>query len=138
MYMANSLEARVPFLDHRFVEFAFNIPSNYKIRNGTEKFILRRAAKKILPDEILERKKHGFSVPIKMWFRESRDIIDQYMDKDVLRQVKYLNADKVTQVWDKHKRNKGNYEFFLWKVLNYVMWWEEYMMTDKQKGAKVI
>ena len=138
MSMANSLEARVPFLDHRFVEFAFNIPSDYKIRNGTEKFILRRAAKKILPDEILERKKHGFSVPIKMWFRESRDIIDQYMDKDVLRQVKYLNADKVTQVWDKHKRNKGNYEFFLWKVLNYVMWWEEYMMTDKQKGVKVM
>ena len=127
MSMANSLEARVPFLDHRFVEFAFNLPSDYKIRNGVEKFILRKAAKKILPDNVLKRKKHGFNVPIQIWFRESRDIIDQYLDCGVLNQVKYLNAEKVTRVWDKHKRNRGDYEFFLWKVLNYVMWWEGYI-----------
>ena len=126
MSMANSLEARVPFLDHRFVEFAFNIPSDYKIRNGIEKFILKRAAKKILPDKVIERKKHGFNVPIKMWFRESRDIIDQYMDKDILKQVEHLNAEKVTRVWNKHRRNRGDYEFLLWKVLNYVIWWKEY------------
>jgi len=138
MSMANSLEARVPFLDHRFVEFAFNLPSDYKIRNGVEKFILRKAAKKILPDNVLERKKHGFNVPIQIWFRESRDIIDQYMDMGVLKQVKYLNAEKVTRVWGKHKWNRGDYEFFLWKVLNYVMWWEMYMTADKQDGAEMI
>lgn len=131
MSMANSLEARVPFLDHRFVEFAFNIPSDYKIRNGVEKFILKRAAKKILPDNVLKRKKHGFDVPIKAWFRESRDIIDKYMDKDLLKQVEHLNAEKVLWIWNKHRRNRGDYEFLLWKVLNYVLWWEEYMVVDK-------
>lgn len=131
MSMANSLEARVPFLDHRFVEFAFNIPSDYKIRDGVEKFILKGAAKKILPDKVIERKKHGFNVPIKIWFRESRDIIDHYMDKELLKQVEHLNAEKVTRVWNKHRRNRGDYEFFLWKVLNYAIWWEEYMVVDK-------
>lgn len=125
MSMANSLEARVPFLDHHFVEFAYNIPSHYKIYNGTEKYILKKAARRILPKEVIERKKHGFSVPIKAWFKESGDIINQYMDKDTLKQVECLDAEKVQEVWRKHRSGRGDYEFLLWKVLNYIVWWND-------------
>lgn len=125
MTMGNSLEAREPFLDYRLVEFAFNIPSRYKIRNGEEKYIFKKAIDNILPREIVGRKKHGFNVPIKQWFRESKDIIDQYMSKDRLKKVDYIDAEKVTRIWERHKLG-GSYEYLLWKVLNYVIWWEQY------------
>ena len=125
MTMGNSLEAREPFLDYRLVEFAFNIPSRYKIKNGEEKYIFKKAIDNILPREIVGRKKHGFNVPIKQWFRESKDIIDQYMSKDRLKKVDYIDAEKVTRIWERHKLG-GSYEYLLWKVLNYVIWWEQY------------
>ena len=125
MTMGNSLEAREPFLDYRLVEFAFNIPSRYKIKNGEEKYIFKKAINNILPREIVGRKKHGFNVPIKQWFRESKDIIDQYMSKDRLKKVDYIDAEKVTRIWERHKLG-GSYEYLLWKVLNYVIWWEQY------------
>jgi len=126
MTMGNSLEAREPLLDYRLVEFAFNIPSRYKIKNGEEKYILKKAVSSILPREIVKRKKHGFNVPIKRWFRGSKDLIEHYMSRDFLKKVDYINADRVARVWERHK-NGGSYEYLLWKVLNYAVWWEEYM-----------
>ncbi len=126
MTMGNALEAREPLLDYELVEFAFNIPSKYKIKNGVEKYIFKKAVSRILPREIVKRKKHGFNVPIKQWFRESKDIIDQYMSKEMLKKVDYIDAEKVMRIWERH-RNGWNYEYLLWKVLNYVIWWEQYL-----------
>ena len=66
--MAHSLEVRVPFLDHRVVEFAAGLPSSYKLHGFTGKYLLKKAVKHLLPKEILQRKKKGFGVPLAKWF----------------------------------------------------------------------
>ncbi len=68
MAMGVSLEGRVPFLDHKFVELAMSIPSAMKTRNGTLKHILKKAVRGVIPDELIDRKKQGFGVPIYEWF----------------------------------------------------------------------
>ena len=80
MTMANSIELRVPFLDHKFLEFAASLPENFKVRNFTTKYIAKRALRKRLPREILQRKKVGFPVPYESWMRNElkdwvRDIL---------------------------------------------------------------
>lgn len=72
MSMAESLEGRVPFLDHHFVEFAFNIPGSLKYKNGVTKYILKKACEGILPDSVIYRKKMGFAAPIVRWFNKGR------------------------------------------------------------------
>ena len=81
MSMAASVESRVPFLDHKLVEFTVRLPERLKLRHGwTTKYVLRSAMKDVLPREILERKKMGFPVPIGKWFRgEFRSLIDEYV-----------------------------------------------------------
>jgi asparagine synthase (glutamine-hydrolysing) len=69
MAMANSVEARVPYLDHHLVEFAARLPVELKVRNGTTKYLLKKLAEQLLPREIVYRPKAGFPVPTKWWFR---------------------------------------------------------------------
>ena len=71
MSMGVSLEGRVPFLDHRFVELAMSIPTDVKTRNGTLKHILKRAVRGVIPDELIDRPKQGFGVPVYEWYQES-------------------------------------------------------------------
>ncbi len=80
MSMAASIESRVPFLDHKLVEYTAKLPEKFKIRKGETKWILREAMKGILPDEILTRSKMGFPVPIGSWLRnEYKHIVDEYV-----------------------------------------------------------
>lgn len=69
MTMAHSIEARVPFLDHKLTELALSLPPKYKIRNNAGKYILRKCMSTILPEEIFSRKKHGFILPLHKWLR---------------------------------------------------------------------
>ncbi|MBU4501894.1 MAG: asparagine synthase (glutamine-hydrolyzing) [Nanoarchaeota archaeon] len=127
MTMANSLEARVPFLDHNFVSFAYNIPSSHKIKNNVEKYILKQSVKELLAKDIVRREKHGFSVPIKKWFEEGKGLIGQELSAENLKKVPYLDVKAVQKMLKIHKSEKINFEQKLWKVLNYVMWWEMYI-----------
>src|SRR5206468_379705 len=70
MSMGVSLEGRVPFLDHKFVEFAMSIPENMKIKNGTLKYILKKSVRGVIPDELIDRPKQGFGVPVYEWLFE--------------------------------------------------------------------
>src|SRR5205085_5001583 len=80
MSMAASIESRVPFLDHKLVEFTARMPPEMKIRGGTTKWILREAMRGILPAEILNRPKMGFPVPVGQWLRgEFKDVVDEYV-----------------------------------------------------------
>src|SRR5262249_32844518 len=72
MSMACSIESRVPFMDHTFVEFSTRIPDALKIKGTTQKYILKKAVKDLLPDEIIHRKKMGFPTPLKQWLRDER------------------------------------------------------------------
>ena len=125
MTMAKSLEARVPYLDYEFLQFAYNIPPRIKLGNSG-KYILKKAVQKILPKEIIYRKKHGFDVPISRWFREDNDLIQKYMDESILKEVEYINVKEVYRLWDLHKRGK-DFGLALWKVLCYSIWYSEYI-----------
>lgn len=103
MTMAHAIEARVPFLDHKLVEFAGSIPADLKLRGSDEKYILKKAMKGILPDEIIRRKKHPFTVPIVSWFEtDLRELTEELLCEKNIREQGYFDYDYVRKVLSKN------------------------------------
>jgi asparagine synthase (glutamine-hydrolysing) len=121
--MANSLEARSPFLDHEFMEFAAKIPSALKLRGKTTKFILKEALKGILPDKVLFREKMGFGVPLDYWFRnELKDMVyDVLLDKKTMSRG-YFKKEAVGKILDEHLSNRWNWHNHIWNLLMLELW----------------
>jgi asparagine synthase (glutamine-hydrolysing) len=131
MNMANSIEARTPFLDHRLVEWAFSVPSNMKLKGNNEKFILKLAMKDYLPKSIIKRHKMGFSTPIDLWLKSGMSkITDILLD----RLSKRKNLLDTTYI-EKLKRNKTK-SFFsqkIWLFLFFEVWFETFLERDEIK-----
>ncbi|QLD86843.1 asparagine synthase (glutamine-hydrolyzing) [Natronomonas halophila] len=125
--MAASLEARVPFLDHEFVEYAYNLPSEQKNEGQAYKPLLKRAVGDLLPNRIFEREKHGLSVPIDEWFREEHEAIASQLTRERVENAEYIDAEAVFEMWDEHRSGEANNALALWKVLNYVAWYHEFV-----------
>lgn len=122
MSMAASIESRVPFLDHRLVEFTAKMPTRMKLRGRETKWILREAMRGILPEEILTRSKMGFPVPIGNWFRnEFRHIVDEYVVHERTLSRGIFNADFVREIVRSHNAGK-NHDQRLWFLVNFEMW----------------
>jgi len=103
MSMAASLEARVPYLDHRLVEFAFGLPSGVKLRQGEGKYILKQAAQKYLPKEIIYRQKKGFAVPLGPWFRhELKPLVVDLLRSDKFKNRGYFNPAQTEKLIGEH------------------------------------
>ncbi len=123
--MAHSLELRTPFVDKDVFEVARHIPSEYKISHGTTKYILRKAVKGLVPSHVLERRKLGFPVPIRVWLRAemyewARDIIkksqtDKYFDKNY-----FLN------LLEEHRRKRKDNSRKIWTILTFMVWYQVY------------
>ncbi len=122
MSMAASIESRVPFLDHKLVEYTAKLPEKMKIRGRETKWILREAMKGILPDEILTRSKMGFPVPVGNWFRrEYENIVEEYVLSERALSRKIFNADYVREIVAKHNAGE-NHDERLWFLINFEMW----------------
>jgi asparagine synthase (glutamine-hydrolysing) len=124
MSMAHSLEVRSPFLDHKFQEFAAVIPLDLKIKGGKLKYILKRAAKDLLPEDIINRSKHGFQVPVGRWFREE---LSDYVRDTLLNSLGGLFLkDYIKELLDQHqvamRRDHGQK---LWTLLILALWLKE-------------
>jgi asparagine synthase (glutamine-hydrolysing) len=127
MSMAASIESRVPFLDHKLMEFSARMPDNMKLRGKTTKFVLREAMKGILPDEILTRKKMGFPVPIGKWFRgKYKHLIDEFVLSERALGRGIFNADFVKNLAEKHQKGE-NHDERLWALLNFEMWQRRFL-----------
>lgn len=126
MSMANSLEVRAPFLDYRIIEFAASLPSQWKIKGNGKKIILRKAFSHLLPERILKRAKHGFTVPLDSWFRgELKKIAEEcFMKQSALGD--YLNLSVVQRLWLEHQEKKVNHGTLLWSLLMLALWQREY------------
>jgi asparagine synthase (glutamine-hydrolysing) len=125
--MAVSLEARVPILDHRVVEFAFRLPLRLKIRAGQGKWVLRQLLYKHVPAAIIERPKMGFAAPIGSWLRGPlRDWAESLLAEDRLRREGYLLPGPVRQVWREHLGEDRNAQELLWTVLMFQAWLERW------------
>jgi len=119
--MGVSLEGRVPFLDHEFVSLAMSIPSAVKTRNGTLKHILKKAVRGVIPDEIIDRPKQGFGVPVYEWIqdrlgKEARRVLGDFCDR-----TDFLDRDEVMRLID---RGHGPQT---WYLLNFALWWNHYV-----------
>ncbi len=122
MSMAASIESRVPFLDHKLVEFAAALPVKMKLRGLATKYILRRAMRNRLPQEILTRKKMGFPVPVGSWFRgRFSGIIDEYVLGSRAKERAIFNHDFVREIVARHLKGENHAER-LWALVNFEIW----------------
>jgi asparagine synthase (glutamine-hydrolysing) len=127
--MAVSLEARVPFLDHKLVEFSMNIPSSLKMKNGTPKYILKQALRGILPDDIIDRKKIGFAGSGKNMltpeiFRHARGLL-------LSPRHDYYNQTYIRTLLDEYERTKINYTPQVWALYNFELWHRWWIEGDR-------
>jgi asparagine synthase (glutamine-hydrolysing) len=121
--MAVSLEARVPMLDHRVVQFAWKLPLHFKIRNGTSKWILRKILYKYVPPELVQRPKMGFGVPIDRWLRGPlRDWAEELLSVRNLEQHGLLCAEPIRLKWQEHLSGVRNWQYLLWDILAFQDW----------------
>jgi asparagine synthase (glutamine-hydrolysing) len=123
MSMANSLETRAPLLDHRLIEFAQTIPASLKLRGLETKYILKRAAAGLIPEEIINRPKQGFDVPIRRWFnRELREMLDDTLNDRRARERGDFNHRAVVAILDEHRRGVRDHSRQLWSLLVLELW----------------
>ncbi|HEX7241527.1 MAG TPA: asparagine synthase (glutamine-hydrolyzing), partial [Longimicrobiaceae bacterium] len=121
MSMGVSLEGRVPFLDHKLVELAMGIPEAVKTRNGTLKHVLKTAVRGVIPDEVIDRPKQGFGVPVYEWFfdrlgEEARRELDAFC-----RDTDFFDPAEVRRAFEARDVNG------VWYLLNFALWWREYL-----------
>ena len=126
--MGVGLEARVPLLDHRVVEYAWQIPIEINFQKGANKKILRKILYKYVPRNLIERPKMGFSIPIDEWLRGSmRDWAENLLSEERLLREGFLNPVPIRQKWKEHLSGKRNWQSSLWSVLMFQGWLEKEM-----------
>jgi asparagine synthase (glutamine-hydrolysing) len=125
--MAVALEARVPLIDHRVVEFAWRLPREAKVRGGTSKWILRQILYRHVPPELVERPKMGFGIPLGEWLRGPlRDWAETLLNEQRLHDGGLLDAAMVRRYWQEHIDCKRNWQYLLWDVLMLEAWRERW------------
>jgi asparagine synthase (glutamine-hydrolysing) len=128
MTMANSIEARVPFLDHRIVELASSLPSGLKTQGGVPKYILKKAVEGIIPTDIIQRRKMGFGVPVSAWLREDLGaVFDKVCEQTGLRDRGLLDFDAIDRMVAAHRAGSEGHAFQLWILLNLFVWYDHWI-----------
>ncbi len=121
--MASSLETRVPFLDHKLIEYVWQIPHSLKLKNGDGKWILKQVLNQYVPKNLTERPKMGFGVPLGSWLRGPlRDWAENLLNEKRLKQEGYFNSKLIRDKWSEHLSNKKNWQHDLWNVLMFQAW----------------
>jgi asparagine synthase (glutamine-hydrolysing) len=126
--MSVSLEGREPLLDYRIIEFAAQLPSHYKYKNGNKKHILKEITHKYLPKEMMDRPKMGFGVPIYEWFKdELKEYFLTYLDEKRLEQEGIFNPKEVIKLRDRYLSGEAQNVEKLWSILIFEMWYERWI-----------
>jgi asparagine synthase (glutamine-hydrolysing) len=121
--MAVGLEARVPLLDHRIIEFAWRLPLHFKVRKGITKWALRQVLHRYVPQELLESPKMGFGVPIDLWLRGPlREWAEDLLSPESLSRHSYFSIEPIRKKWEEHVSGVCNWQHLLWPVLMFQAW----------------
>lgn len=137
--MSTSIEARVPFLDYRLVEFTAHIPTAMKVRGGRTKHILKHAVRDLLPAEIIDRRKQGFSAPVKEWFRgplagyARRSILESR-----LREQELFDYQVVAAMLEAHRTGRRNYDTLLWSLVNLSQWYDGWIAGEPARALAAV
>ena len=135
--MATSVESRVPFLDHKLVEFTCALPQRLKLRGSTTKYILRQSMKGILPQEILSRPKMGFPVPIGSWFRGPyAAVLDEYVLSERASSRGLFDSDFVRSLVKRHQVGGENHSERLWALVNFEIWLRQFFDGEAGYGQQ--
>ena len=134
MSMACSIESRVPFLDHRFVEFAMRMPDNLKIRGTTQKYALKAAVADLLPPGIVHRKKMGFPTPLRQWLREPlADSILTGLQDSKSWIAEFINLDEVRQLLQSHRSGWVDATDRIWRLMNLQIWGDVFLTGKRER-----
>jgi len=126
--MANSLEVRVPLLDHRLVEYTSKLPESLKYRNGTGKYLLRKLLSRYVPSKLFQRPKMGFGVPIDKWLcTDLKPLLLDYLSSDRLKKEGLFDEAIVQQKIKEHLSGHANHQYRLWSLLMWEMWREHWL-----------
>ena len=124
--MAHSLEARVPFLSHRLVEWALTMPAGMKLRGSTGKYVLRKAVEPWLPEGALGRHKIGFQLPFSDWFMGGfSDFAREAWRSSGVAELGFLDAKCVEQLFDEHRRGAADHGRILYAIAMFSCWWNQ-------------
>src|SRR5690349_68170 len=136
--MAVSLEVRAPYLDPRVAEFAASLPSRYKLHGYTSKYILKKAAKDLVPSFVWRRGKKGFGVPFAKWLKaELRPLARDLLSPERLRRGGLFNPEYVAKLQDEHERGVANHRKLLWTLLSFELWRESFVETPRKIEASL-
>ncbi len=126
--MANSLEVRVPLLDHKFMELVAQIPAHFKLRGKTGKYLFKKFAETKLPHQIIHRKKTGFSIPLDSWFRnELKFVFEEEVINTTSPINNILNKNYIRELWRNHQNKMNNYGVQLWTILMFEKWYQNFI-----------
>jgi asparagine synthase (glutamine-hydrolysing) len=131
MSMANSVEVRSPFLDHHVVEFAFTLPADYKIRGNERKRIVKDAFRKLLPEEIYNRGKQGFEIPMLSWFRNEMHsfVFDELLNEELIKEQEIFDYKFIEGMKKQlHTVKSGNIVEQLWVLIVFQYWYKKYFL----------
>ncbi len=136
MSMATSIESRVPFLDHPFVEFAARVPDRLKIHNGSAKYIFKQAVADLLPASIIHRKKMGFPTPLASWFRDAKakPLFDAICAPDGL-VAACLDREAVSALIHRHRSGFEDATDRIWRLLNFQMWGDLFITGKRERSG---
>jgi asparagine synthase (glutamine-hydrolysing) len=127
MSMAHSLEARVPLLDHKLVEFAATIPAELKLKQGATKYIFKKAMRGVLPEAIIDRRKHGFAVPLGQWFKgRFDDFVHDLLLSDTCKRRGIINTRHVEHLINLHRGGR-QLDSQLWTLISFELWCRTFM-----------
>ncbi|MBU4310790.1 asparagine synthase (glutamine-hydrolyzing) [bacterium] len=128
MSMATSLETRVPYLDHRIVELCTSMPIHLKLKGFTSKYILRKAFSSLIPEEILKRRKQGFTVPLTPWLRkELKEFAQEILSQNNIAKRGYFNYNYIKHILKEHFEGKRDYSREIWSLLVFELWSKAYI-----------